>query len=436
MKIAYLTAGAAGMYCGSCLHDNTLAAALLERGEDLTLTPIYTPIRTDETDVSQQRVFYGGINVYLQQLTGLFRATPRWLDRLLDHPALLRAASRNSGSVDPAKLGPLTVSMLRGEEGNQRKELDRLVDWLHHELKPDVVHLSNSMMIGMVRQLVRGGGPPVVCSLSGEDIFLEKLTPLYYEQARELLRERAQDVAAFVALNGYYADFMADYLSVPRERIAVVPHGLRLEGHASEPRQAENEVRRIGFLARVCHDKGLHLLVEAAELLAERVDLPPFEVVAAGYLGSGDRAYLKELETRAASGPLAGRFRYVGAPDRDEKIRFLQSLHAMALPTVYRESKGLPVLESLANGTPVVVPEHGSFPEIIAQTGGGLLFEPENPTELADKLAHLLLSPETCGELGRRGHKAVHSQFHAEKMAEETMAVYRGVVDATVGSPA
>ena len=66
------------MYCGSCLHDNTLAAGLLELGEDVLLVPTYTPIRTDETDVSQRRLFFGGINVYLQQKSALFRHTP-WL---------------------------------------------------------------------------------------------------------------------------------------------------------------------------------------------------------------------------------------------------------------------------------------------------------------------------------------------------------------------
>jgi len=93
MRITYLTAGAAGMYCGTCLQDNTLAAALRARGCDVLLVPLYTPIRTDETDVSLDRVFYGGINVYLQQKSALFRHTPWLFDRLLDLPALLRWAT-------------------------------------------------------------------------------------------------------------------------------------------------------------------------------------------------------------------------------------------------------------------------------------------------------------------------------------------------------
>jgi len=414
------------MYCGSCLHDNTLAAELLDMGEDVVLVPIYTPTRTDEKNVSQQQVFYGGINVYLQQKWSLFRHTPRWLDRWLDSPAILGRLAGRAGSVDPTQLGDLTVSMLRGELGYQRKELLKLVDWLVKDVKPDVVHLSNSMMLGLARMIAERCGPPVVCSLSGEDIFLEKLTPPYYEQARELLKERAGDVRAFVALNNYYANYMSEYLSVSRERIHVVPHGLRLEGHGIKPQQ-QNEigVHRIGFLARICADKGLHLLVEAGELLAARDDLPPFKILAAGYLGSGDRKYLWSLNERVETGPLNGKFRYLGELNRSEKIAFLQSLQVFSTPTIYRESKGIPALEAMANGVPVVLPDHGAFTELIADTQGGLLHLPTSAEDLADKLALMLTDPSAASAFGQQGQRAINRKYHARAMAEDTLRLYQ-----------
>jgi glycosyltransferase involved in cell wall biosynthesis len=425
MRIAYLAAGAGGMYCGSCLHDNTLAAALLKLGEDVVLAPIYTPLRTDEPDVSEPRVFVGGINAYLQQKVPLLRRTPRWLDGWLDHPALLRLATRSAGSVDPARLGAMTVSMLRGEQGNQRKELEKLVDWLIDEVQPDVVHLSNSLMLGLAPMIAARGGPPIVCSLSGEDLFIEKVPPPYYEQARQLLRERASEIAAFVALNDYYAQFMAEYLAVPRERIEVIPQGLDLAGHGDRPPPAAGAPRRVGFLARICHDKGLHLLAEACEALARRDDGLPVELHAAGYLGASDRKYLAEIERRLADGPLAGAFRYHGELDRAGKIAFLQSLDVMSTPTVYRESKGLPVLEAWANGVPVVVPRHGAFPELIAATGGGLLHEPFDAADLAAKLAELWSDPARAAQLGQAGQRAVREHYDAEAMARRTLALYR-----------
>jgi glycosyltransferase involved in cell wall biosynthesis len=425
MRIAYITAGAAGMYCGSCLHDNTLAAALLDLGEDVLLIPTYTPLRTDEADVSIRRVFFGGINVYLQQMSGIFRRTPWWLDRLLDHPALLERLSRRAGSVDPTQLGDLTVSMLRGEAGNQRKELEKLVHWLITDARPEVVHLSNSMQIGMARMLRERSGPPVVCQLSGEDLFLEKLPPPYYDQARTLLRERTADVDAFVAINEYYADFMAGYLEIDRAKVHVIPHGLKLDGHGTRRNKQPHEPRVIGFLARICEDKGLHLLAEACELLANRSDVPHFELRAAGYLGDGDKPYLAAIESKIAGGPLAGRFRYLGELNRAEKIVFLQSLDVFSTPTVYRESKGLPALEAMANAVPVVLPNHGSFSEMIADTGGGLLHGPLDPADLAEKLAVLLIDSESASGLGIAGQRSVHQRYHAAAMAHKTLELYR-----------
>jgi glycosyltransferase involved in cell wall biosynthesis len=428
MKIAYITAGAAGMYCGSCLHDNTLAAALLALGENVLLVPTYTPLKTDEPNVGIGRVFFGGINVYLQQKWSLFRHTPWWLDQLLDSPPLLDRVSQRGVSVDASQLGDMTVSMLRGEAGNQRKELDKLVHWLLTEVRPDVVHLSNSMQIGMARLLKRHCGPPVICQLSGEDLFLEKLPPPYYEQARTQLRERAAEVDAFVALNGYYADFMADYLAVDRTKVHVIAHGLALDGHGRRIEKRADESRIIGYLARICEDKGLHLLVAACEELAQRDDVPPFELRAAGYLGPSDRAYFERVEAQVAGGPLAGRFRYLGELDRQQKIKFLQSLDVFSTPTVYRESKGLPALEALANAVPVVLPNHGSFPEMIADTGGGLLCRPHDAHDLADKLAELLRDPVRAAQLGLAGQQAIEDRYHAKAMAEKTLALYCGLI--------
>jgi glycosyltransferase involved in cell wall biosynthesis len=273
-----------------------------------------------------------------------------------------------------------------------------------------------------------GNGPPIVCQLSGEDLFLEKLPPPHYDRARTLLRERVAEIDAFVAINHYYADFMADYLAVDRSKVHVVPHGLRLEGHGTRIEKRPDEPRVIGFLARICADKGLHLLVEAGEQLAKMPGAPPFFIQAAGYLGAADRPYLAAIEARVDNGPLAGRFTYRGELNRAEKIAFLQSLDVLSVPTVYRESKGLPALEAMANAVPVVLPDHGSFPELIADTGGGLLHRPHDLADLAEKLAALLRDPGRANELGRAGQRAVHDRYHAAAMARKTLELYRRFV--------
>ncbi|QDV80381.1 glycosyltransferase family 4 protein [Botrimarina mediterranea] len=443
MRIAYLAAGAAGMYCGSCLHDNTLANALRAKGEDVFLVPTYTPLRTDEPSAPVDRVFFGGVNSYLKQVSPWFRRAPRWLENLVDSQWFLKFATSGAGSVDPAKLGALTVSMLRGEEGNQARQLDQLVDWLVDEAKPDVVHLSNSMLLGMARRIAQRCGPPVVCALSGEDLFLEGLTAPHYEEARALLRQRAAEVAGFTALNGYYADFMAGYLGVERDKVHVVPHGLDLAGvvgrvYRDEPPvddrglsavgDADRAPLRVGYFARVCREKGLHLLVEACERLAERRPDLAFELHAGGYLGAGDRNYLIDLRKKSEFGALAGRFHYHGELDRAQKYALLASLDVFSTPTVYAEAKGLPALEAMAVGVPVVLPEHGSFPEMVAATGGGLLHPPHDPEGLSEALERLLSDASARRAFGQAGAAAVRERFHAGRMADETLAVYRGLV--------
>jgi glycosyltransferase involved in cell wall biosynthesis len=422
MKIVYLTAGAADMYCGTCLHDNTLAAALIEAGHDVLLTPLYTPTRTDEPNVSERHVYFSGINVYLQQKSWMFRHTPWFIDKLFESPWILRQLSGRASATAPEQLGDLTVSMLLGEQGLQRKELAKLIDWLAEE-KPEIVHLSNTLLIGAAREIRRSLGVPIVCSLSGEDIFLEQIHEPYYTRARDALRERSRDVDVFVAMNAYYADFTAGYLDIERDQIEIIRHGLNIRHYRNTERSNDDSTPTIGYLARVCADKGLHMLVDAAKELAKRRSAASFRVRAAGYLGKLDRPYLEKIVRAAAKEPAID-FEYVGELDLVEKIRFLGSLDAMALPTVYRESKGISAIEALAVGTPIIVPDHGMFPELVADTGGGVMFEAKNVASLADALASHLDDRAAASERGQRGQAVVRDRYTAERMAHETLELY------------
>ena len=435
MRIVYLTAGAATRYCGSCLHDNGLARALSALGENILLVPTYTPLRTDEENVSLPRVFFGGVNVYLQQHSALFRHTPWFLDRMLDSPKLLDWLSRRSAGMDPAQLGALTVSTLSGEQGHQRKEIEKLVRWLKAEAKPEVIHISNALLLGIAPRLKAELKVPIVCSLAGEDLFLEQLKEPHYSQVRELLRKQAKTIDAFVAYNGYFADFMADYISVDRNRIQVIRHGLHLEGHGQRRSKQPGEPLTIGYFGRIAPEKGVHLLVESFAQLAADQSLPPLRFQIAGYKSSGDEPYFESVIDRVNALSLADRFHYAGELNRAEKIAFLQSLDVMSVATIYHESKGLSVLEALANGVPVVAPRHGSFPEILEHTGGGLLCEPENPTDLAARLRDYILNPSLIDQHGRQGRQAIHAHYTAQLMAVEHRDLYRQLCQTAGGRP-
>ena len=428
MKIAYIAAGAAGMYCGTCIHDNTLAAALREKGHEVALIPTYTPIRTDEVDVSIDRIFYGGINVYLQQKLALFRHTPWLFDRLFDTPALLNGLSRFSASTNAKDLGELTVSVLQGEDGRQKKELTKLVRWLRDSYRPDMVQLTNSMFVGFAKEIKKELDVPVVCAFQGEDIFLEALIEPYRSRSLELLQSRVSDVDGFIAPCEYYADFMASYLNIPVERINVVKLGLNLIGHGVNQEHPINDVPFVvGYLARICPEKGLHLLVDAFHQLAQRVGGDRIRLKVAGYLSKRDRHYFEEMVKQIETWGLTESFENWGEVDRGQKIQFLNGLHVLSVPTTYKESKGLYVLEALANGVPVVQPRHGTFPELIGATGGGMLVDAESSDAIATGILQLMNDEKYRKELGYRGKEAVHRMFSDDIMAEATLAVYREI---------
>ena len=426
MNILSITAGAAGMYCGSCLRDNALAAELIACGHRVTLLPIYTPTLTDEPNVSVgNRVLFGGISVYLEQYVPLFRHTPRLLDRLWDSMPVLKAVARRSMKTDPAMLGELTVSMLHGERGHQRKEIDKLLEWLRDEPAPDVVNLPNSLLIALAAPLKRALGSPVCCTLQGEDLFLEGLQPPWKDQALELIRRQVPDVDLFISVSDAYADPMAEYLGIPRDRIAVVPLGITLAGYDEAPRTTP-PVFTVGYFARVAPEKGLHELCEAYRVMRQDLGVPAARLRVAGYLGADHRGYLARVRRDLQDWGLGSEFEYEGTLDREQKIAFLRGLDVLSVPGPFPDPKGMYLLEAMAAGVPVVQPRRGAYPEVIGRTGGGLLVEPGART-LAEGLKRLHDDRDLARELGARGATGVRQHYSIQKSAARLAEVYAAV---------
>ena len=432
MKVIHLISGAGPMYCGSCMHGNTLAAALRKAGVDAILAPLYTPLRTDEENISINRLAMGGINVYLDESRPWWRWMPAFLRRELDRPSLVRWAARRGTQTRPEQLGRLTLAMLRGEDGPLKREVDQLIAWLKTEKRLKVVHLSNVMLVGLAGTLRDRLDVPVVATLSGEDTFLERLPQPYRDQAKAELCARARDLDGAIAMSDYYANFMADYLIMPRELIEVIRPGLNLDGYEqggtsmslSEGR-AFRQPATIGFFSRICADKGLHLLVEALGAMKRLGMAPPFRLRVAGYIDKQDRPYLNDIRKRIASYRMADCFEYVGELDKRSKIAFLQSLDLLCLPGVICESKGLPVLEAWACGVPVVLPDRGAFSELVADTGGGLLYDPRKEGALVAALMRMLNDAAVAAECGRRGQAAVFERYTSAREAGEMLNFYR-----------
>ena len=413
MRLVHLTAGTGSFFCGTCLRDHALVKALRRLGHDALMVPLYLPLVLDDSGSrGESPLFFGGINVYLQQKSAFFRHTPQWFDKLLDSPALLRQAGRSAGMTNPRELGEMTLSMVKGEFGRQAKELDKLVAWLV-EQKPDVVCLSNSLLIGVARRVREELRVPIICSLQGEDAFLDSLPEPYRERCWRLVRERAADVDRFVAPSRYYNALMQERLRLAPEKIVVIYNGIDLDGFA--PAAAPPEFPTVGFLARMCPDKGLDTLVEAFIKLAPRV--PHARLRIGGTQTDADRAFVNDLTDKLGQAGIANAVKFLPNLSHAEKQQFLRGLTVLSVPTRSGEAFGLFVIESLASGVPVAQPNNGAFPELIALTGGGVLYAQGDAGSLADALEKLLLNPARATELGRCGREIVSARFTSDAMA-------------------
>jgi glycosyltransferase involved in cell wall biosynthesis len=465
MRILSITAGAASMYCGSCLRDNAMATELIRRGHEVTLVPLYTPTITDEPNVSQPRVLFGGVNIYLQQRFGLFRHLPRVFDRWLDSPALIRRLSDRQVSVDPRVLGDMTISMLEGPRGILRKEFEKLLAWVADGPTPDVVNLPNSMLIALAKPIADALKRPVCCTLQGEELFLQTLVEPYRSRALAMIRHLVPDVARFIAVSDYCASFMSGFLEISPDRISVVPLGVKL-APAAIPSAARDQRKnalgvgpqravvndapharrmaaaaaplsrasssgstfRVGYLARVAPEKGLQLLADAYVRLRARTADIPMSLEAAGYLAPGDQPYLARVQDTLSRAGLAGEFTYHGAVDLAAKQALLDRIDVLSAPAVYDEPKGLPLLEAMAHGVPVVQPRRGAFIEVVERTGGGLLVAPDSPDALAEGLECLARDAGRRRDLGRRAYEGVLAHYTVEQSAERLLGVYADVI--------
>lgn len=425
MHIVQLTPGAGGMYCGNCFRDNALVRELRLLGHEVTMLPLYLPLTLDEQDQSAGApIFFSGVNVYLEQKSALFRHLPGWLHRWLASPRLLRWAAGRAAKTRAADVGELTLSMMRGEQGNQARELAELITWLRAHHPPDVICLSNALLVGMVRKLKSELRCPVVITLQGEDTFLDAMSSPHREQAWQLLAERAREVDLFIAPSQYYADLMGRRLQLPPERLRVFYNGINLDGFVLEkPEAGIPKPPVLGYFARMCREKGLPLAVDTFIEIRRRGRVPDLKLRVGGGCGPSDEPVVAEQKQKLAGAGLIEEVRFFPNVTREQKIEFLRGLTVFCTPALYGEAFGLYVIEALAAGVPVVQPRHGAFPELIEQTGGGLVAEP-NARALADAVESLLRDPARARALGAAGRRAVQERFSIQALAKQTETIY------------
>ena len=403
------------------MRDNSLARGLIARGHEAHLVPMYLPLQLDEERADESTpVFFGGINVYLQQKYRFFRSLPRWIDRAFNGRGLLRRVAKRSHLTSAKEQGEMTCLMLRLEESNLGKEVDKLVDWLKRDGKPDVILLSNALLVGLVRELKNRLRVPVVCSFQGEDSFLDSLPEPWRDVAWKELSVRVQDADILVSPSQYYGKLMESRLGLEPGSVQVVPNGIDLSGWKESEGGKD---KRIGYLARMCHSKGLGLLVEAFILLNNS----SLTLAIAGTMGGGDDVYIEGLKKELESAGLGDCVEWSPDLNRQEKVGFLRNLSVFSVPVIYPEAFGLYLIEAMASGVPVVMPNASAFPEIVNSAACGVLFLPGSAEDLARGLQEMLDNPER-EVVGKKGRRAVEDRYHVGAMALDFEKIFWKVV--------
>jgi glycosyltransferase involved in cell wall biosynthesis len=430
MKFVQITPGAGGMYCGNCFRDNALVAALRRQGHDTLMVPLYLPMTLDEeSSYASTPTFFGGINVYLSQKIPGYSRAPAWFRAWFDSPKLLRWAAGKAAKTRASDVGDLNLSMLKGEEGSQTRELEDLIAWLETQQHPDVVFLSNALLVGFARRLKQRLKTRVVVFLQSEEAFLDSIPEPWRSDSWKTLADRGLEVDGWISPSRYFADRMQERLGFPSSRIRVVPNGIKLDGYSELPprkAKAPGEPLTLGFFARQCSEKGLDIVVDAFLELRRDPAYKHLRLRVGGGCGPSDVPFVEEQKRKLSAAGLLGDASFHPNVSRDEKIAFYAACDVLSVPGRQSEAFGLYQIEAMAAGTPLVQPSLITYPEILGDTGGGVLCGDNNPAALAAALRPLIADPARLRVLGDAGRKSVFERYTDEAMARD---IHRAVLD-------
>lgn len=426
MNIIQIIPGSGGsFYCGNCLRDSKYVEALRQEGHQVIKIPMYLPLFADEHDLKDIPVFYGAVSIYLKQLYPVFRKAPTWFDRLLNSKPVLKLAASMAGSTRAEGLEDMTISMLLGEDGKQREELERMVDWMAEHCKPDVIHISNALLLGLARRIKEMIGVPVVCSLQDEDVWVEGMHPEFRQKVWNLMAEKAKFVDAFIAVSHYYAGAMKRLMILPDGKVHTIHLGVDPSDYRYQ--SVREKPRNIGYISRLCHENGLDILVDAFAELKMNGNFRDVKLVITGGSTGDDFRFIKQQKEKLSKRNLLDSVDFHENFEGDGRIDFFNKVAVVSVPVRNGEAFGMYLLESMASGVPVVQPEEGAFPEIINLSGGGITYKPNSPAQLSKSLASLLADDALLEKLGHSGYQGVNGKFNIHTHAVEMVDLYQSL---------
>lgn len=428
MKIVNIVPGFGGtFYCGNCLRDSGYTKSLIKLGHDAMMLPIYLPLTLEHgVEKDDHPIFYGAVNIYLKQNFRIFRNMPAWMERMFNSSGILSYAAKKAGSTRTEGLEEMTISMLMGREGNQNRELQELIDFLKVHEKPDVVHLSNALLLGLANQIREQLKVPVVCSLQDEDVWVDAMNDFYREKVWKLMADKAADVDAFIAVSDYYAREMKEKMNIPDHKLKVIAIGVDSSIYRYAPPKEDPPV--IGYISRMYPEHGFGLLIDAFILLKQKPEFRHVQLKLSGGYTADDKKFVKKQLNKLKKAGMGHDVEIIEDHLPENRYHFFNQLTILTVPVLKGEAFGTYQLESMACGIPLVQPALGAFPEIIETTGGGVTYTPNSPEALAQKWMEVLSNPMKIREMSEQGKKAVAEKYGIDHISSQILDVYQNLV--------
>ena len=424
MRIIHIVPGTGNFYCQNCIRDQLIVRKLKELGHDIVLMPMYLPVPLGKDQpYANTPIFYGAINLYLREHFQWYRKMPDWIQKLMNSSMLLKLVAKNPGIMRATGLEDMTISMLQGELGRQAEGLEMMIDWLKKEQKPDIIHLSNALLIGLAKRIRQEIGSPVVCSLQDEDQWIDAMHADIRNKIWKIISEKVQYVDAFISVSECYMEKMKERLKIPEDKIYTCHLGVDMEKY--RPASPDSSHPTIGFLSRLSESCGLGILVKAFIILKQKGKFKDLKLKAAGGITGDDVNFIKGLKKELAQNNLLEDCEFITEYDEDSRLEFIRKLTLLSVPSTQPEAFGLFQIEAMASRVPVVQPDIGGFREIVNLSQGGVLYTPNTPEALAAALESLLENLSRLKEMRETGRKGAEKYFSSDKMAERTLEIYR-----------
>jgi len=384
---------------------------------------MYLPLFADEHDISDVPIFYGAISTYLKQVFPIFRKAPNWVGNLLNSKPMMKMAASMAGSTRASGLEDMTISMLLGEQGEQKAELEHMVTWIAEHCKPDVIHISNALLLGLAKRLKEKIGIPVVCSLQDEDVWVDAVQPAFREKIWKLMHTRAEDVDALVAVSDFFAEKMKKSMDLPAEKVQTIHLGVKVSDYTYI--STKEKPRNVGYISRMCHENGFDIVVDAFIELKKKTGFEDVKLIATGGSTGDDSKFIREQKRKLKENGLYEFFEILPEFEDEAIHEFFKKVSLVSVPVRIGEAFGIYLLESMASGVPVVQPALGAFPEIVKLSGGGITYQPNSPEILSESLAGLLSDPEKLEQLSRTGYEGAKANFDIHAKAIEIIELYK-----------